>query len=31
MNFSFDIPQGYSTADLMNLNRVCTKMGKIRR
>ena len=31
MNFSVDIPQGYSTADLMNLNRVCTKMGKIRR
>ena len=31
MHFSFDMPQGYSTADLMNLNRVCTKMGKIRR
>ena len=31
MHFSFDMPQGYSTADLMNLNRVCTKMGKVRR
>lgn len=31
MSFTFCLPDGYSTADLVNLNRVHTKLGKIRR
>ena len=31
MAFTFFLPDGYSKADLMNLNRVHTKLGKIRR
>ncbi len=31
MAFTFFLPDGYSKADLVNLNRVHTKLGKIRR
>ena len=31
MAFTFSMPGGYSTADLVNLNRIHTKLGKVRR
>ncbi len=31
MSFAFDMPQGYSAADLVKLNRVHTRMRKLRR